>query len=108
MTQVRRRRSDVLDAIEAAARVLASGADGIRQRLLDAYREHLRHVDAAAIPAELADLLVSIRSRFGAGPAADEGAPVEAAIGRMTLADASQLAADIFDLNRALTGSLQH
>lgn len=104
----RKPRGTVLERVEASTRLLAMGEGTIKVRLLAAYSDQLQHVVQAEVPAELAPRLVSIRQRLGAAGARGSRSSVEAAIDRMSVADAVKIAAEIFDFNGALSCALYH
>ena len=88
--------------------MLAVGDGSIKARLLAAYTDQLQHVVQADVPVELVPRLVSIRQRLGASGARGAQSSVGSVIDRMTVADATQVAADIFDFHVALSCALYH
>ena len=101
-------RRSALDLVEGAVRLLATGDDGIKHRLLQAYARQLKHLRTAEIPAELAPLLSSIYRRLGHVQQGDAQHAVEVALDRMKVSVAMKLADDIFEFHCALSQGLFH
>ena len=75
----------------AAARTLATHTGSLRERLADAYADHLLQVTSNDLPAELQESFRELESRLNGEDSDDEDDPIETAAGNLSDDDVHKL-----------------
>lgn len=88
---------------EQAVRLLATGEDEIKHRLLIAYTQKFQYIFPEHVPEELRSLVVSVRRRLSKSPTYAQQSVVEAALYRMRRKTASKIAEDICEIHLSLS-----
>lgn len=83
-----------------AALVLV-GAGAIKQRLIDAYREHLLEIDAASLPESVAPDFAALMGAFQSASAAGGLGVAEVAVRKMSEQDAARHAQCVLEMSFA-------
>ena len=94
--------SNTRNLVEETIRILSTGEEKIRHRLLQAYTQRFQYVLPEALPEQLRPLLLSIQSRLYKAPQYNEQSTVESALYRMRSAKAHMIAMDIVEIHLAL------
>ena len=92
-----------LNRLRSAA-LLLIGPGPVKQRLCEAALRHLRDVNAAALPREVATSYLELMDSLCTAPAAGGLGPVGATVRKMSDFDAAACAARVLDLYVALSG----
>lgn len=75
------------------------GAGPIKQRLIDAYREHLLAIDATALPESVAPEFAELMSAFQSASAAGGLGVAEVAVRKMSEVDAARHARSVLEIS---------
>ncbi|HEX9208215.1 MAG TPA: hypothetical protein VF851_08260 [Steroidobacteraceae bacterium] len=96
----------VWDVFHEAVRVLV-GAGPVKQRLIEAYREHLAGVREQDVPDALRERLLELRAAMHSAPATGGMTAPEASVRKMSEQDAGRHATSILEMFAALGTSTE-